>query len=197
MSAWDREEAVKRYAWRLRRSSDPVALMRHFGSPTKVAVELAKGYVSSPPPPGFLDTERSFAEAEDTDAAEGGASEDGPDSLERFGGEASGAGPAGRFFFLLFAVVIGAPVALALLALGLPFVGAGVGVVMAAAAAVGAQVGALPLLSDVLLLSGAGLAILGVGILVVWFGVWLGFSLCRLWLGGVVGALGKRVYGEL
>ena len=203
MSAWDRQAAVRRYTWRLQRSSDPAALMRHFGTPTRVAVELAKDYVPSPPPADF----KEGLEAEDFeepdvwpyDEPAPDRSADEKEFPQASPGHAGSSGPGGgmRFLFLLFCVVVAAPVALVLLCVGLPFVGAGVGLVMAAAAAVGAQIGALSLLSDILLLSGAGLMILALGVLLVWFGIWLGFSLAGLWLSKVVGSLGRRIYGEV
>ena len=52
-----------------------------------------------------------------------------------------------------------------------------------------------PLVSDILLTSGAGVCLLGAGLLLAWFGLWLSVSLCRLWLERALIALGKKVYG--
>ena len=50
MSSWDRDATIVRYERMFMTARDPEALMEELGTPTKIAVELARDYVPSPPP---------------------------------------------------------------------------------------------------------------------------------------------------
>lgn len=91
------------------------------------------------------------------------------------------------------AVLIGLPVALALFCLGVPFMAAGVLLIVRTIGFVPGMFAAFNLLSDVLLVAGAGLVLLGLGLLLAWFGAWLSLTLCRLWIFRLVLPLGRRI----
>ena len=95
--------------------------------------------------------------------------------------------------YLVPAVLIGLPIAVALVCLGLPFLCGG-------AALIGTSVyealqifGSLTLVSDMLLVGGATLLACAVGLLLAWFGLWLSMELCWLWVGRALVGLGKRL----
>ncbi len=102
-----------------------------------------------------------------------------------------------RFFGLLasmlFTLVIGIPVAIVLICLGLPFVVGGLGL---GAGVVWAAVSAIPMLalfSDILAIIGVGLILMAIAILLIWFGLWVSFELGYLWISGVILRLGRAL----
>ena len=95
--------------------------------------------------------------------------------------------------YLIPAILIGFPIAVALVCLGVPFLCGG-------AALIGASVyealqifGSLTLVSDMLLVGGVTLLACAVGLLLAWFGLWLSMELCWLWVGKALVGLGKRL----
>ena len=95
--------------------------------------------------------------------------------------------------YLIPAIVIGLPVAAALVCLGIPFLAAGVATIFAAVLAALRIFGHLQLISDMLLTGGAALVACAVGLLLSWFGLWLSMELCWLWVGKALCALGRRL----
>ena len=95
--------------------------------------------------------------------------------------------------FVVLAVLIGLPVTLALFCLGVPFMAAGALVIARTINTVPGMFASFTLLSDVLLVAGAGLALLGLGLLLAWFGLWLSLTLCRLWIFRLILPLGRRI----
>ena len=95
--------------------------------------------------------------------------------------------------FWVLAVLIGLPVAIALFCVGLIFPVAGVVIIVHTVRIIPALFDSFNLLSDVLLTAGAGVILLAIGLLLIWFGLWLGLTLCRLWIGKLVFPLGSRI----
>ena len=95
--------------------------------------------------------------------------------------------------YLIPAVVIGLPVAVLLVCLGLPFLGGGAALMFGAVYEAAQVIPQLSLLSDTLLTGGMALITCGLGLLLCWFGLWLSMELCWLWVGRAVIGLGKRL----
>ena len=95
--------------------------------------------------------------------------------------------------YLVPAIVIGLPVAVLLVCLGLPFLGAGAALIFTAALQALRFVGQLRLVSDMLLTVGTALVAGAVGLLLCWFGLWLSMELCWLWVGKALTGLGRRL----
>ena len=277
MSSWDRQAALERYEAMFDEAKDPQALIEELGTPTKVAVELANGYVSSLPPGAAVETQEQspempiepesedssapqpeaerFSEAPEENAVsepntevpeaaqvpdetadaeqrtrpeEAPTQEDPPAQEDASNAEADrpsgeeapaqegipapdiphpmpeeatsdGAEPAVeapeaeerhgangfvKLLYWLFVILIG---------IGIPFLAAGVWVIYTVIHIVPGALAGFTLLSDTLLLGGAGLALLAFGLFLAWFGLWLSISLCRLWIGKALFALGNRV----
>lgn len=109
--------------------------------------------------------------------------------------------PAATVIYTIFAVILGLPVTLILIAVGLPFIAVG-GAAIAAAVSVflavtgltaSVFVGTLSLVSDVLLCGGAALIVIAVGLLILWLGLFISISLAKLFIGGAVLRLGRRL----
>ena len=260
MSSWDRQATLDRYEAMFDEGGDPEAVMETLGSPTKVAVDLAKDYISSRPPgeavdrdepeieiisleqllaeedagisltaeplpaearetpspaeagapivpmivetpetapeePGMPDRstpEESAPEQSDPDRGTPGQSAPAPLRWDPPVREKEGGGAALTVYWVL-AVLIGLPVAIVLFCIGLPFPVAGVVVIARTIRTVPALFGSFNLLSDVLLVAGVGVVRLAVGLLLIWFGVWLSLTLCRLWVFKLILPLGKRI----
>lgn len=96
-------------------------------------------------------------------------------------------------FYIPVALVIGLPIAVVLIALGVPFLLAGGAIGALAVWGVLQIIAALTMVSDVLMVIGAGLALLGLGLFLAWFGLWLSIELGCAWLGGVVFRLGGKL----
>ena len=266
MSSWDREAVLRSYEDRFDKAEDPYALMEELGTPTRVAVELANGYVSSPPPadvpvegaleaaeqqPGqeaAEDAERvsslpaeeaepvaeAVAEPEpvpETAAVSAPPSEALPDPIPETQAIAEAvpepapepvpelapepvpkpfaepelfaereaprpaAGPFVKLLYWLFTIVVGIPVTVLAVCLGLPFLSAGAWVIYTVCRIVPPLLNTFKLFSDTLLLGGTGLIALAAGLLLAWFGLWLSIALSRLWIGKVLMGLGSRVMG--
>ena len=239
MSSWDRQATLDRYEAMFDEGGDPEEVMERLGSPTKVAVDLAKDYISSRPPGEAIDRDEPEievisleqllaeedagvsltvdplpAEAPDSPApAEAGVPaapvieempELIPDRPDEPGQsalkppvwvppatETKGGVPLKIFWVL--AVLIGLPVAIALFCVGLIFPVAGVVIIMHTVKIIPALFSSFNLLSDVLLTAGAGVILLALGLLLIWFGLWLGLTLCRLWVFELVMPLGSRI----
>ena len=198
MSPWDRKVELRRYERMFDLAADPDKLIEDLGTPTKVAVELARDYVASPPPEAshwdefqkeqpLPDVPEDGAEpAEETPVAESGTGK--PRRQTRPGGVAG---------FALFTLVIGVPVGVALVCIGLPFLALGVSLIAAAVSTVLQNIGAFRLASDLLLALGGGMAAAAAGLFLAWFGLWLSITLCRLWIAKVMIPLANTLcYGK-
>ena len=101
--------------------------------------------------------------------------------------------PAVLTAYIILSVIIGLPIAVVLILVGVPFIALGVGLV---AADVYALMGLIPMLgmvSDILLVTGGGVVLGAVGVLLTWLGLWISLSLGGLWIGGVILRLGSRL----
>ena len=218
MSSWDRQAAIERYEAMFSEAKDPDALMEELGTPTKVAVELANGYVSSPPPPDtpqgggdtvpapfpagpeesapLLQTDAEAAPP-DTSAVEDAAPDDTdvlePPETEEPEDAKQGGSAFLKLLYWVFAILVGIPVTVLLICFGIPFLSAGVWIIYTVIRSIPPVLGSFTLLSDILLLGGSGLISLAVGLFLSWFGLWLSIALCRLWIGKVLLSLGNRV----
>lgn len=191
MSPWDRQATIRRYERRFDAAEDELALIDRLGTPTAVAVELARDYVASPPPDGLPEIVEAEDEGEQLSLDQLVMETEPQD--EAGTPESAPAGGAARTVYWVFAVLIGLPVALALLVVGVPFAYSGIWLIDAVLRTVPRLLGAFNLVSDVLLLAGAGAAGLAAGILLTWLGIWLSVSLCKGWIIHVILALDKRL----
>ena len=94
---------------------------------------------------------------------------------------------------ILFGLVIGLPVAILLICVGIPFSALGVAVVALAVWVAMSTIGLLAMFSDVLVIVGGGLVLCALGLLLVWFGLWVSFELGYLWISGAVLRLGRAL----
>ena len=95
--------------------------------------------------------------------------------------------------YLIPAVVIGLPIAVLLVCIGIPFLAGGAGLIFTAALQAMQFIGHLRLVSDVLMTIGAALVVCAVGLTLCWFGLWLSMELCWLWVGKALVGLGRRL----
>ena len=94
---------------------------------------------------------------------------------------------------ILFGLIIGLPIAVVLICVGIPFIALGAGLGTIAVLTALSVIGLLAMFSDVLIIVGAGLVLCALAILLIWFGFWLSFELGWLWIGGVVLRLGRAM----
>ncbi len=95
--------------------------------------------------------------------------------------------------YLIPAIVIGLPVTVLLVCVGLPFLVSGAGLIFTAALQAMQFIGSLRLVSDVLMVIGSSLIVCAVGLALCWLGLWLSMELCWLWAGKALVGLGKRL----
>ena len=212
MSAWDRRDALMKYEVMFDEAENEEELIAQLGNPTKLAIGLALNYVPSPAPESIAvepveePEAGEEAPAEETAPVSAGETEAGAEAEEpametELLEEKSPAAPVrrrkvrpfGLIVAILFGLVIGMPVALVLIVLGIPFLVSGAATVAAAVWSVLAVVPALAMISDILVVVGLGLVICGLGLLLAWFGLWLSFELGYLWISGVVLRLGRAL----
>jgi len=194
MSSWDRQAALKQYEQLFDDAPDAEALIEELGTPTRVAVLLARDYVPSPPPAAEAD--ETPAETEAPAEAETSAAPETPETPVP-AAEPEPAQrrvrPGGVAASILLILVIGIPVALLALCIGLPFLSGGVAVIVAAVSYVLHVIPSLTLVSDVLLMLGGGCAVSALGLLLACFGLWLSVVLAFLWLSRPVLGLSRRL----
>jgi uncharacterized membrane protein len=220
MSSWDRQAALKKYRALFDACADEQALMDELGTPTKLAIELAASYVPTRPPsalamalsqcpvaledllrdPGALAADLTtpagandlqpetwvFEQTEIAEMTETPEEEPEPETRIRLRRGVLAV-------YLIPAIVIGLPVTVALICLGLPFIGAGAAVIVTAALQTIRVVGQLRLVSDMLLTAGAALVAGAVGLTLCWLGLWISVELCWLWVGKALTGLGRRL----
>ena len=218
MSSWDRQAALKKYQMLFATSRDAQTVMDELGSPTKLAIELAASYVPTRPPsalaraleecpvaledllrdPNALAADYSELITESElkpetwifDMEPEAQAEPAPEPEE----ETSGRVRVGALIaWLIPAVVIGLPVTVVLVCVGIPFLGAGAWLIYMAVHQALRFIGALRLVSDMLLTAGAAMILSGIGLALCWLGVWLSVELCWLWVGRVLIGLGRRI----
>lgn len=137
------------------------------------------------PPHLVFDPEKFAPLPEDQAADDGEADEaEDPHAARR---------PAGIAAYVLFSLVIGIPVALLLILIGVPVLLLGLGAIAGTVYAAIHIIAALSMFSDILLVVGAGLAIGAVGLLIAWLGLWLSIELGSLWINAVMLKLGRAL----
>lgn len=215
MSSWDREATIAEYNAMFDAAENEAELLGTLGSPTRLAITLANNYVPSPAPvkteastPALSETgedidivsaveqavERATTEGEEPEELAGATASaiftDTPDTLQGKNLPRRRLRILGLVVYCPLALLIGLPIAMVLIALGLPFllVGGAVGTVTVWSAL--ELLSALNMVSDTLVVAGAGLALAALSLLVLWFGLWLSITLGRAWLSGVVFRLG-------
>lgn len=198
MSSWDRQAALNKYNALFDEAGDEAALIKMLGSPTHLAINLANSYVPTPAPapavqPPEEKPESPFAEFEE-------APEERPEPEEPVSLPAAeepeiipqpeSSGRKLRVFGLivsiLFGLVIGLPVAIVLIVIGIPFLVLGAAVVATDISLVLDVIAYLSMVSDILVVAGVGLVIAALGLFLAWFGLWLSIALGRAWIGGAV-----------
>ena len=95
--------------------------------------------------------------------------------------------------YLIPAIAIGLPIAIALVCVGLPFLAAGAALILTAVLQALRFIAALRLVSDMLFTVGAALIAGAVGLALCWLGLWLSMELCWLWVGKALIGLGRRL----
>lgn len=223
MSSWDRQAALKKYRALFAASADTDALIEELGTPTRLAIELAASYVPSRSPsalaealqqcpvaledmlrdPGVLAADLSEPEPVPVEAAPqpetwvfDAEPEEAPeeaDAEEPAGGPYRRVRVGALIAYLIPAVVIGLPIAVALICVGLPFLVGGAWLAISAVYEALQVLGTLTLVSDMLLICGAALAACAVGVLLCWLGLWISLELCWLWVGKALTGLGRRL----
>lgn len=262
MSAWDRETELDKYKAMFDESENEDEVIASLGSPTQLAISIAREYVPSPrpepedtedepapepeavvefipepeengpetasfpapesvPEPTFEADGEEFKPEEtdpvfDTDAAlepnmlsaleNSGKSEslqvEPEDAVpaEYMEMEEESPAPSRRkarpvalVFYIIASVIIGLPIALILILIGVPFLLLGGGVIVGAIYAAAHIIPALSMFSDVFLVAGTGLGIAGIGLLIAWFGFWVSIELGCAWIGGVIFRLGGKL----
>ena len=222
MSAWDREAMLERYKRQFGGRMSDEEVIETLGSPTQAAINIARTYVPSPRPETWGDDAPALPDAAEEDSPalpeETGPMFDGADALPpevRGAGEARAdmlftpeseeeeeptpAGPKRRIrpaalaIYIPVSLVIGLPVMLLLIAVGAPLMALGGGMAAGAVYACLRLILRLSMVSDMLLMGGAALVLIGIGLLVFWLGLWISISLGRVWIGGVVIRLGDKL----
>ena len=206
MSSWDREAMIEKYKDMFAAAEDREQLMEEIGTPTQVAISIANNYVPSPRPqvvrPMNEDSEED-GEEDDEDYYEGEAEEasaffptsgnDEEDTPEASFGPRRQLRPAVTGVYILLCLVIGLPIAVVLLVIGLPVIAVGGGCIAASLYAFVRLVSKLGMFSDVLMLIGSGLVLFGIGLLILWLGIWIDISLERLWIGKALVGWGRKL----
>jgi len=199
MSSWDRQAVVKKYKALLDASDDPGALMETLGTPTRLAITLARTYVPSSVP-AEEDEAAQPAEPEEEIPEQLSLELEPEEELPPEEPETVSARKPGKklragllIVYLIPAIVIGLPVALILVCVGLPFLGAGAALGTVAVQQAVTLIGRMMMISDILLVAGAGLVLAAAALLLCWFGIWVSITLCRLWISGAVVGLGRRL----
>lgn len=101
--------------------------------------------------------------------------------------------PVALTFYSIAALIIGLPVAVVLIFVGIPFALIGAAVVVGAVMGVMEIIPLLNVFADTLMTLGGGMILGAVGLLLLWLGLWLSIELGSLWIGGVVFRLGGRL----
>lgn len=213
MSSWDRQAVLDKYNSLFDEAGDEVALIKMLGSPTHLAINLANSYVPTPAPEKKEEEKKEpspFAEFEEPSVQpDGGKTEEAAEAtaviptvpeIAECGPEPADAPvsrrklrPLGLVASILFGLVIGVPVAVVLVLVGVPVLALGGSIIGLDVFVVMELVGVLTMISDILVVIGAALLIAALGLLLFWFGLWLSISLGRLWIGGAMLGLGRKM----
>ncbi|MCD8373934.1 MAG: hypothetical protein LUC20_02355 [Oscillospiraceae bacterium] len=213
MSARDRAAEIAKYEAMFDECDDVEALVERLGTPTRVAVSIAAGYVPSPEEEIFAEPDAEAEAPPEPEAEpESAPAEEVPEQIqlgEVFAMPTAAAAaedeepaeaptiqrrvrPVALAFYLLFAVIIGIPVAIVLICFGVPFMAMGVGTVAGAMWCARSLIAMFSMFSDVLLTVGAAAVCCAVGLVVTWLGLWISIVLGRLWIGSALIGWGRK-----
>lgn len=103
------------------------------------------------------------------------------------------ANPAVLIIYILLSLLIGLPIAVLLIFIGVPFIALGGGCIALCVWALLSLVSILGMVSDIVLVCGAAAIIIALSVLLVWLGLWISLSLGGAWIGGVIFRLGGRL----
>lgn len=101
--------------------------------------------------------------------------------------------PVAVVFYTIVSLLIGLPVAVVLIFIGVPILALGAGAVALTVWAAASIIPALAMISDILMVLGTSMIISAVGLILAWLGVFISLSLGSAWIGGVVFRLGSKL----
>ena len=210
MSSWDRSAKLEEYTALLDTFAEDVDLVETLGTPTKVAIDLARDYIPTPPPAkpveeapseldlAFEEMEKSEEEEVPSTAAEEVAVQETPAVAEPVAEDTipmvkPRKKPGMTAVYTIACILIGLPIAIVLIALGVPVLMFGVGCIVTAVLTLVTILGSLSLISDTLLLIGGAIVVAAIGLLLLWLGLWIRLELGWLWIGKLIFPLGKKL----
>jgi uncharacterized membrane protein len=257
MSAWDRDAEIEKYRQMLESAPDAEALMAQLGTPTRVAIGIARDYTPTPrpetPAEDESESEEEWEEPEtdgDSDAPEEDPPEDDaqaeapekePETGAVFGADTAlspeqlgaltadeaperspaqpeavaevaqdesaedesapeeasrkkrKARPVVTTLYSIVSVIIGLPIAVVLIFLGVPFLMLGGSVIWGVVYAAIYIIRELTMISDIMLVGGVSGMLCALGLVVTWFGLWLSITLGCAWINGVIFRLGSKL----
>jgi len=95
--------------------------------------------------------------------------------------------------YTIFAIIIGLPITIVLICIGIPFIVSGGAAVAFISWLFVFVVSGLSMVSDILLCAGVALAICAIGLVIFWFGLWLSIRLAKAFISGCVLRLGRKI----
>lgn len=223
MSNEDRQRTIDKYNRMFNKAADEEELITRLGTPTRVAIKLAGEYVpSTPEQRAAEDAERELYEAKDKlfeGAAPSPAEADIIAQVNAISGiinneqevspeveteveveaEPTPTHKVRRVkggllaVYTLLSIIIGLPIAVVLVLIGLAFTVPGIGAGYLVYLALPQLLAPLSLFSDMALAIGAALVVCAVALVLIWFGLWLAISLAKLWIGGAIFGLGRKL----
>jgi len=223
MSDEDRQRTIDKYNRMFNKAADEDEFMARLGTPTRVAITLAGEYVpSTPEQRAAEDAEREAFEAQDKlfEGSEPSSAEadiiaqvnaisgiinnepaSNPDVETEVESEPE-AVPQRKtrrvkggllVIYTLLSIIIGLPIAILLVLIGLAVAAPGVGIGFVVYTALPQIIAPLSLFSDMALAVGAAFIVCAVALVLIWLGLWLSITLAKLWIGGAIFRLGAKL----
>lgn len=194
MSSWDRQAVLERFGALFAAAENEEALAEELGTPTKQAIELARTYVPSPAPRRSEAAPEVSAEPE-VSVPEQFTMDLTPEQAEPVPEKKTVRKVSGGALavYLIPAIVIGLPVTVALVCVGVPFLAGGAALIVEAVKTALSVIAALALVSDILVTLGGALVLCALGLLLCWLGIWISVELGCLWVEKVLLALGRKL----
>lgn len=101
--------------------------------------------------------------------------------------------PVWTTIYTFFAIIIGLPITIVLICIGLPFITVGAAAVSLTVWLFVFVISGLSMVSDILFCAGIALAVCAVALVVFWFGLWLSIRLAEAFISGCVLRLGRKI----
>lgn len=95
--------------------------------------------------------------------------------------------------YTILAIVIGLPITIVLICIGIPFIIAGGVLVVFISWLAVFVISGLSMVSDILMCAGIALVVCAIGLILFWFGLWLSISLAKGFISGCVLRPGRRL----